>query len=122
MKKWLVIAFFALCLTGCPGISGVNQTQVQEASVASYEGVALSLNLAKGFIKGKELSGQLKGAELDAVILKWEQARTLFLQAGDALAASIVAPTPTDRAAQVQKYNVLLMKAGQMAGEIQGGK
>jgi hypothetical protein len=90
----------------------------REQTVVSYEGVALGLNAAKAFIKGREVSGQLKGEELDRTILQWEQARQLFLQAGEALKASIAAQDSTTQSRKMEAYNSLLQKAAFELGKL----
>jgi hypothetical protein len=127
--KRLAVLFMALflavapmgCAGGLFGSSGTSTT-APEVIVTTYESVALSLNTVKMYIKGQEVAGKLKGAELDAKVAQWEQARQLFLQAGDALKASIAATTPASQNERMQAYNSLLQKAAFEIGKMQGGR
>ena len=115
-----VLALFIL-VSSCATTPMTTREQV----VVSYEAVALGLNATKAFIKGREVSGQLKGAELDKAILQWEQARQLFLQGGEALKASIAAQDPTSQQQKMEAYNALLQKAALELGKLdylKGGK
>lgn len=116
---WLLLFLFIVSCNATTG--GSKPVGVSETSVLTYEMVALSLNTAKGYIKGQELSGALKGAELDAAIAKWEMGRKLFLQAGDTLAQSINSTTEAERKSKMQLYNQMLQQAGQIAGQFKGG-
>jgi hypothetical protein len=124
MKKWnhfsrgLVTIYLILTLLIFLSACATTPMTAQETVVVSYEGVALGLNATKAFIKGREVSGQLKGAELDKVILQWEQARQLFLQAGDALKASIAAQDPATQQQKMEAYNALLQKAAFELGKL----
>jgi hypothetical protein len=124
MKEWncfskgLVALYLGLALLIFLSACATTPMTGQETVVVSYEGVALGLNATKAFIKGREVSGQLKGAELDKVILQWEQARQLFLQAGDALKASIAAQDPATQQQKMEAYNALLQKAAFELGKL----
>ena len=59
------------------------------------------------------------------MILQWEQARQLFLQAGEALKASIAAQDPTTQQQKMEAYNALLQKSAFELGKLnylKGGK
>jgi hypothetical protein len=124
MKKWncfskeLVAIYLVLTMLIFLSACATAPMTAPETGVVSYEGVALGLNATKAFIKGREVSGQLKGAELDKVILQWEQARQLFLQAGDALKASIAAQDPTTQHQKMEAYNALLQKSAFELGKL----
>ena len=113
----IVYVFLLACLIGCAGTSP--QISTQETQVWTYETVAIALNGVKGFIKGQELSGALKGAELDAKIAQWELARQIFLKAGDALKESILAQTPAEQGTKMKSYNDMVQQAGQQIGQLQ---
>jgi hypothetical protein len=108
----LMIIFVSSCATGGkPVLSG-------ETAVVTYEGVALGLNTVKAYIKGKEVSGQLKGEELDGVIAQWEEARKLFIEAGEALKMSIAAKDLLTQQRKLEAYNTLLQKAAFELGKL----
>ena len=117
----LALLLLSGCAGGLLGTSG-DSTTAPEVIVTTYESVALSLNTVKMFIKGQEVSGKLTGVALDSQIAQWEQARQLFLQAGDALKASISATTPAAQNERMAAYNALLQKAAYEIGKMQGGK
>ena len=126
MKKWnyfscgmvalYVVLIFLIFLSSCAGMR--NPRSASETAVVTYESVALGLNTAKAFIKGKEVSGQLKGEELDKVVAQWETARVLFIQAGDALKLSLAAKDPVAERQKMDAYNVLLQKAAFELGKL----
>jgi hypothetical protein len=126
MKKWnyfssglvalYVVLTFLIFLSSCAGIG--KPMAASETAVVTYEGVALGLNAMKAFIKGREISGQLKGEDLDKVIGQWEQARQLFLQAGETLKASIAAQEPATQQQKIEAYNALLQKAAFELGKL----
>ncbi len=130
MRKWkasLAAVFCLLFLVSCAGTLPQPGTpspvvSAAETKAVTYEGVALALNAAKGYIKGQELSGALKGEKLDAVVKKFNEAQKAFVDAGDSLILSLGQTNQEARAKSILKYNELLQKAAQMAGEIQGGK
>jgi len=119
---YLLALFLMVSVAGCAGglfgTSGTSTT-APEVIVTTYESVALSLNTVKMFMKGQEVAGKLTGVALDAKIAQWEAARQLFLQAGDALKASISATTPTSQAERMQAYNALLQKAAFEIGKME---
>jgi len=133
-SKWnffsggLVILFiasaFLIFLSSCGWVgirqadSGAELTSTQEGMAATYEGVALSLNMAKGYLKGQEVSGRLQGRALDDVIAKWENARQLFLEAGDAIKESIAAKDPPTQEQKMALYNKLLQQAAFEIGKL----
>jgi len=108
------------------GSTGTELTPVQEGIAVTYEGVALGLNMVKGYIKGQEVSGKLQGQALDDVIAKWENARQLFLKAGDEIKESIAAKDPPTQEQKMALYNSLLQKAAFELGKLDylktGGK
>ena len=126
MKKWnyfssglvalYLVLTFLIFLSSCAGTG--KPMSSSETAVLTYEGVALGLNTAKAFIKGREISGKLKGEELDKVIAQWEAARKLFLDAGEALKLSIGVADPVTQAQKMTAYNSLLQKAAFELGKL----
>lgn len=126
MKKWnyfssglvalYIVLTFLFFLSSCAGMG--KPMSASETAVVTYEGVALGLNTAKAFIKGREVSSQLKGEELDKVIAQWEAARVLFVQAGDALKLSLAAKDPVTERQKMDTYNILLQKAAFELGKL----
>ena len=108
----LIIIFVSACATGGKTFSS------SEMAVVTYEGVALSLNTVKAYIKGREVSGQLKGEELDGVIAQWETARKLFIEAGEALKMFIAAKDVFAQQEKLEVYNALLQKAAFELGKL----
>ena len=126
MKKWnyfssglvavYLILTFLIFFSSCAGTG--KPMSASETAVLTYEGVALGLNTAKAFIKGREVSGQLKGEELDKAVAQWETARVFFIQAGDALKLSLAAKDPITERQKMDAYNVLLQKAAFELGKL----
>jgi hypothetical protein len=102
-----------------PGSATAELTPVQEGMAVTYEGVALTLNMIKGYIKGQEVSGQLQGQALDDVIDKWEKARQVFLKAGDAIKEAIAAKDPPTQELKMALYNKLLEQAAFELGKLE---
>ena len=116
---FVIIAIF-MFLASCGTMTGTQGTPAssQEVVVATYEDVALGLNAVKGFIKGREVSKQLEGADLDEAIAQWEQARKLHFEAGEALKASIAARDMPTQQQKMEAYNALLQKASFELGKL----
>ena len=93
-------------------------TPTQEGIAVTYEGVALSLNMVKGYIKGQEVSGKLTGQALDDVIAKYENARQGFLKAGEAIKDAVAAKDPPTQEQKMALYNQLLQQAAFELGKL----
>jgi hypothetical protein len=133
-KKWnyfsgglvalfIVVAVF-IFISSCappvtnPGSTTPALTPTQEGIAVTYEGVAFSLNMVKGYIKGQEISGKLQGQALDDVIAKWEKARQMFLSAGDTIKEAVAAKDPPTQEQKMALYNQMLQQAAFELGKL----